>query len=249
MVDLSAVILAAGMGVRMGPRGRLMPKGLLKIDQLPLVARSVQMLRAQGVRHVRIVTGHLNDQYEALFGTAAEVTLLHNPAYDHTGSLLSLLTGLDGLAGPVVVLESDVIFEAAALAPVQPEQTRIVVSGPTHATDEVYIWARAGANGAAVFDFMSKLVEARAAPHIGELVGITCFCARDMLRLRAVGQELQAQNSKSDYEDAVIALAREVDIEVALIKDLAWSEIDNETMLARATDVVWPKIKQRDGID
>ena len=61
MVDLSALILAAGRGIRMGPRGQLRPKGLLEIDGVPLVARSINLLRARGIPRIRIVTGHLDD--------------------------------------------------------------------------------------------------------------------------------------------------------------------------------------------
>ncbi|PSL18736.1 phosphocholine cytidylyltransferase family protein [Shimia abyssi] len=248
MADLSALILAAGRGVRMGPRGRLTPKGLLEIEGTPLVARSVNLLRARGIRHIRIVTGHLNDQYEAIFAAASDVELIHNPIYDTTGSLRSLVTGLDGVSGHVVVLESDVIYEARALSPVVAGETRLIVSGETNATDEVYVWSRPGANGAPAFDTMSKDINAQPAPHFGELLGITCFSAAQVLRLRAAAQTVLAEDRKADYESAVIELARDTDIEAVLLEDLAWTEIDDETMFARAINTVWPQIVARDGI-
>ncbi len=247
MTDLSALILAAGLGVRMGPRGELTPKGLLKIEGVPLVRRSVELLRKHGLKHIRIVTGHLNEQYEAEFADDADVELIHNPDYDHTGSLKSLLTGLNGVDGNLVVLESDVIYEARALSPVQSGATRIVLSGETNATDEVYVWVRDGAADVPAFDFMSKKIGARPETHFGELVGITCFSAENTRALKAAGQGVAAQNPKADYEDAVIALSEGTDIEAVLLQDLAWTEIDDETMFARALSVVWPAIEAREG--
>ncbi|SFL68206.1 NTP transferase domain-containing protein [Shimia aestuarii] len=247
MADLSALILAAGRGVRMGPRGRLTPKGLLAIDGVPLVARSVALLQGRGIKSVRIVTGHLEDQYRAAFDGHAGVELIHNPLYDQTGSLQSLMTGLEGLDGHVVLLESDVIYEARALSPVAAGETRLIVSGETNATDEVYVWSRPGVNGTPAFDTMSKNINAQPQPHFGELMGITCFAAPEVARLRDAGKAVLAQDPKADYEEAVIELARETDIEAVLLDDLAWTEIDNETMFARAMNTVWPIILERDG--
>ena len=44
MKDFTAIIVAAGMGVRMGPRGRLMPKGLIEVGGSPMVAQSLDTL-------------------------------------------------------------------------------------------------------------------------------------------------------------------------------------------------------------
>ncbi|MEP2533054.1 phosphocholine cytidylyltransferase family protein [Shimia sp.] len=246
MVDLSALILAAGRGVRMGPRGRLTPKGLLEINGIPLVARSVDLLRSRGIERIRIVTGHLSDQYETLFAGRDDIELIHNPAYDQTGSLQSLMTGLNGLSGHIVLLESDVIYEARALSPVASNQTRMIVSGQTNATDEVYVWSRTGATGTPSFDTMSKDINAQPHAHYGELMGITCFSAPQVERLRAAATSVLAENPKSDYEAAVIELARDTDIEAVLLEDLAWTEIDDEAMFARAVDTVWPQIQERD---
>ncbi len=246
MVDLSALILAAGRGIRMGPRGRLRPKGLLEIDGVPLVARSINLLRARGIPRIRIVTGHLDDQYRDQFDAQPDVELIHNPAFAETGSLESLMTGLDGLSGHVVLLESDVIYESRALSPVEPGVTRLMVSGKTGATDEVYVWSRTGMNGTPAFDFMSKDISARTGAHFGELMGITCFAAPQVAALRAAGQAVLAADSAADYEDAICALARDTDIEAVLLRDLAWTEIDTEAMYARAVEEVWPVIQARD---
>lgn len=238
----TALIVAAGRGIRMGPRGTLTPKGLLKINDTPLVVRSVDLLKAKGVSRVRIVTGHLADQYEDTFGATPGVELVHNPDFSSTGSLQSMMTGLKDLSGPIVLLESDLIYETAALAPVLEGPSTILVSGVTGSGDEVYIWTRDGE----VFDTMSKKIDAQTRSHFGELTGLSRFDADDTERLKVAAHAVLAEDPKADYEDSVIRLAQTRDISCTLVSDLAWSEVDTEDMLARATTTVWPRIQERD---
>lgn len=246
MTELTALIVAAGRGIRMGPRGEYTPKGLLSVGGTALVQRSVRLLHEHGIRKVRIVTGHLSEQYEAMFEGVEGVELVHNPDFATTGSLRSLMVGLSSMQGPIVLLESDLIYERAALEPVGLGNSRIMVSGETGAGDEVYIWTRQTSDGKPVFDMMSKDSTARAQGHFGELTGISCYTSKDTCSLKEAAQTLLAANPKSDYESAVVHMAQTCEIDCHLIHDLAWTEIDDEDMLARAIKVVWPEIQKRD---
>ena len=248
MPEATALILAAGRGMRMGKRGEMTPKGLLEVGGEPLVLRSVRLLQEQGIRNVRIVTGHLADQYQDLFQNHAGVTLVHNAQYGETGSLLSLMTGLEGLDGDVVLLESDIIFERRALAPITSGVTRILMSGETRATDEVFIWSREGRQGQAVLKTMNKDISAQPEQHLGELVGITCFSAANRRVLQDVGAAHLAAHPTSDYEIVVVKTGARVDIDCHLIEDLAWSEVDDEQMYHNAISHVWPRICENDAL-
>ena len=46
----------------------------------------------------------------------------------------------------------------------------------------------------------------------------------------------------ADYESGLVALAREHPVTCPKVEDLAWAEVDNEDMLARATARVYPRI-------
>ena len=52
----TAVILAAGMGIRLSPIVGIRPKGLLKIGDYPLLGRSIKMLKKHGIKKIYIVT-------------------------------------------------------------------------------------------------------------------------------------------------------------------------------------------------
>ena len=49
-----AVIVAGGLGSRFGDRTKLMPKGFIEIDGVPMVERSVQKLIAAGIEEIII---------------------------------------------------------------------------------------------------------------------------------------------------------------------------------------------------
>ncbi|SHJ49859.1 Choline kinase [Shimia gijangensis] len=247
MTELKALIIAAGRGIRMGPRGELTPKGLISVAGTPLVQRSVRLLQERGIQSVRIVTGHLADQYNAAFEDVDGVELVHNPLYATTGSLRSLMTGLEDLQGPFLLLESDLIYERAALDPVVAHHSRIWVSGPTDTGDEYYTWARSSEAGNPVLDTMSKDAAAHDRDHYGEFVGLSCYSPEGTEALKSIAEACLSANPKSEYELAMIRLSKDHDVDCHLIPDLVWTEIDDEVMYAHATDDIWPLIQKRDG--
>ncbi len=238
MADITAIILAAGLGIRMGPRGRLMPKGMIEVGGRTMVAQSLDTLRALGVPRIRIVTGHLAETYTSAFDGAPDVEFLHNPDYSTTGSLLTLARGIADVQGPVVVLESDLIYAPHALETALAGGNRLVTSGPTGAGDEVYVWA----DGPNHLSEISKDRAAREDAHFGELVGITRLEADAVAAMRDVAPQVLAETPGEHYEAGMVALGRVAPIECVRLDDLPWAEIDDEEMLARAERVVFPRI-------
>ena len=170
MTPRLAVILAAGRGVRLGAAGRRVPKGFIQIDGVTLIERSIGALRAAGIERVTIVTGHLPEHYVDLAGRlGASVTLVHNPEYASSGSLVSL-TSVGAVNEPYLLVESDLLYERRAprLLMESPHPDLLLASGPTGSGDEVYVGAEAGR----LVDLTKRLRELRGA-HVGELVGLT----------------------------------------------------------------------------
>lgn len=241
MKDITAIILAAGLGVRMGPRGRLQPKGLIEIGGVPLVRQSVETLWSRGIDEIVVVTGHLSEQYEAAFA-GDPVRLVHNPHYATTGSLRTLAVGLEGVAGPCLILESDLIYAPQALDVLSETETCLLTSGATGAGDEVYVWTRPQPGGSEQLVEISKRRAALPQAPYGELVGITALNADAAARMPAVAARVLARNPEEHYEHGLVALAHDTGLPVRRIDDLAWAEIDDEAMLARAVARVFPRV-------
>ena len=237
-----ALILAAGRGVRMGPRGQNIPKGFIEVGGEFLVARSLALLARAGIRDVSIVTGHLAERYDELPAISGlSVTTLHNPLFAEKGSFESLRVGLGAMRGPFLLLESDIIYEPRALATVlsSPHDSVILTSGPTGAGDEVYVWADER-DGVARFRGMSKQRNTHADAPFGELVGVSKISAE---LARQLDQHAGEAQPGADYESAVVRAAGDNPIACIRVDDLLWGEIDDETMLARVETTLWPQLK------
>jgi len=241
MEQRTAVILAAGLGVRMGPRGRLTPKGLISVGGAPLVEQSVAALRDHGMDRIIIVTGHLSEQYDDLFG-GTDVELVHNPHYATTGSLLSLQIGLETVDSACVIAESDVIYAPQALGPLDGRKNRYLVSGPTGAGDEVYVWARGGMADAPHMYDISKSPTARSEPWVGEMIGLSEITAETVPLMRTTAERVLKATPEEHYEAGFVALSQDVAVECPVL-DVPWAEIDDEVMLERANRLVVPQVQ------
>lgn len=235
-----ACILAAGMGTRLGKRGRQCPKGFLELGTRPIIEESMEKLRSVGIERIVIVTGHLAHYYEKLATESPhQITLVHNPRFDYTGSLASLYEARSVLKEPYLLLESDLIFEKRAVEICQedPSADLVLVSGPTGAGDEVYVETR-GSNLVS----MSKKRE-QLGSVLGEFVGISKV-SRDLHReLMTLADQRLTEEPHLCYEtDGLVGCAAGHPIPCRLIPDLQWAEIDTEQHLHRALSTVYPRL-------
>jgi len=236
-----AIILAAGVGARLGGRADHRPKGLIEIDAESLVGRSVRLLRDAGIDYITIVTGYGADDYERFAAGQHDIQLVHNDKFATTGSMASLAVALDFVRHDVLVLESDIVYEARALTTIldaaPPDST--LMSGPTEAGDEVWMYAPEGR-----LEAMSKA--AHELPAIsGEFVGITRLSASAVTAMQHAFDRLVETNGHGgiDYEtDALVAVARLYPIAALLMRDLCWGEIDDERQYERVVTKVWPAV-------
>ena len=167
----TAVILAAGLGTRLGQLGQQLPKGFLQLDGLPIVEQSILRLRQAGMSRIVIVTGHLSEFYLDLQTRYPKlIETVHNPRYAESGSMASLWAARQLLAEDFLLLESDLIYEPRALVECLefPRENAVLLSGPTDSHDEVFVGAQDGH-----LRGMSKDRGQVEAEILGELVGIS----------------------------------------------------------------------------
>ena len=91
MASVGAVLLAAGLGQRMGR-----PKALLPWQGLPLVTYQIRTLRRAGLRPIAVVLGHRAVDISPHVDNEYGASMLLNPFY-RKGKTTSLKTGLRGI--------------------------------------------------------------------------------------------------------------------------------------------------------
>jgi len=242
-----ALILGAGMGVRLEEIGRRIPKGFLRLGKSPIVEEALERLEAEGIERVVIVTGHQAESYEELRRSRpALVTTVRNPRYAESGSLYSLHCARELLVEDFLLLESDLIFERRALreALAHPSPDVLLVSGPTQAGDEVWVETRSGR-----LHDMSKDRARLGAEIAGELVGITKVSRPFLREMLAVGERLFRTTLRADYElEGLVQAAGVRPMFCHLVPDLVWAEIDDLRHLERARSTIYPRLLERDAL-
>ena len=85
----SAIILAAGFGMRMVPINLNTPKALLEVHGERLIERLIRQLHEAGIRDISVVVGYMKDAFEYLIDEFG-VRLIFNEEYASRNNLKSL---------------------------------------------------------------------------------------------------------------------------------------------------------------
>lgn len=113
------MILAAGMGSRLGELTAEHTKCMIKVNEVTLIERMLSQIDAQNFERVIIVTGYEGKKLREFISTLSVKTpiiYVDNPIYDRTNNIYSLYLATDYLKEKDTILfESDLIFEDAVL--------------------------------------------------------------------------------------------------------------------------------------
>ena len=72
---MQAVILAGGLGTRLGALTRKIPKPMVPVAGVPYLEHQLRLLREQSIRDVVLLTGYLSEQIEKYFGRGSRFGL------------------------------------------------------------------------------------------------------------------------------------------------------------------------------
>ena len=115
---MRAVILAAGIGRRIGNVTEGKPKILLSFGDRSLLERHLTMLRAVGISEITVGIGHGAELIKSELAQLGEtgVELVHNPNYQQ-GSIvtLSCLCEVMTRGGDVLLMDGDVLYDRRML--------------------------------------------------------------------------------------------------------------------------------------
>ncbi len=112
---MQAVLLAAGLGSRLGSLTERVPKALIAVGGEPLLAYAVRFALRAGARDVTVVGGYGYELVEAeVARRALAVTLVRNEAF-RDGNLVSLMTARPRLAPDheLLIMNIDHIYRSA----------------------------------------------------------------------------------------------------------------------------------------
>ncbi len=105
MGKLGGIILAAGLSSRMKDF-----KPLLKIGNMPMISWVVSMMQYAGAEPIVVVTGYKSEEVECILKNSS-VIFVHNPNYNNTQMIHSLILGLKELkdvCNRIIITPADV---------------------------------------------------------------------------------------------------------------------------------------------
>jgi dTDP-glucose pyrophosphorylase len=109
-VEMSAVIMAGGLGTRLMPLTNDTPKPMLPVGDRPLLEHTIERLRQAGVRRVNVTTHHLPEKITQHFRDGSEFGVELN--YVNEENPLGTAGGLRFIgrsAEPILVLNGDIL--------------------------------------------------------------------------------------------------------------------------------------------
>ncbi|MBI1953738.1 MAG: NTP transferase domain-containing protein [Candidatus Omnitrophica bacterium] len=240
---MTAIILAAGVGKRMGPGAG--PKCLLSLGGKTLLQRTFESLRSAGVNRLVLVTGYRKEEVAAearrRAGSTA-LTLLVNPRCTE-GAILSLWTAREALADDdVLILDADVLCPPAAFERLirSAHPNCLLVDGTAADTGEEQMVL--GKEGRALFITKRPSPELKSRlTSLGESVGFLKLGPEGARFLRSfLEKKVETGQVNLEHEQVYPALFERVPVGFERMDGLAWTEIDTPEELSRAQQEILP---------
>jgi choline kinase len=248
-----AVILAAGVGSRLGEDPAKPPKALLRFGAKTLLQRHFEILWRAGVRSVVLGVGYQAERIAAEAAATAgpmRVRLVHNPDY-RSGSVVTLARLAEHLEGegPVLLMDADVLYDDRMIERLQSsphDNCFLLDRGAEDGEEPVKICVRGG-----------RIVEFRKRAEVGcdywgESVGFFRFGAPVARLLAKTARDyVTAGRVAEPYEDAIrdLVLGRsEHAFGFEDVTGLPWIEIDFPEDVERARVEVAPRLADREAI-
>ena len=247
---MQAIILAAGVGQRLGDSAGNQPKCLLEFDGTSLLKRHLYTLKHYGISNILVVSGYQAD----LIGLEIEqsgINPLVNTAYnpDYTkGSLISLLIGLEALKinGDFILMDADVLYDQRIIeCLVNTEINNCFLLDRNFVPGDEPVKLCVYKNR--LVDFRKQIDKDLLFDYQGESVGFFRFSAETANKLQKHTQSyLERGKEDAPYEEIIRDLLLEQPNYFGFedITGLKWIEIDFPEDVDRARNDILPSIEQ-----
>ena len=107
---MKVIILAAGLGIRLGHHTKEIPKGLVDVNGKSIIERQIELFKKNGITEIVIVRGYKKEKF-----CWNDVTFIDNEDFANNNQLASLVLAQNMVFGSVLILYGDLIFEQTIL--------------------------------------------------------------------------------------------------------------------------------------
>lgn len=194
----NAILLAAGVGMRMVPINSLLPKPLLEIYGEPLIERVIRQLHEAGIYDITVVVGFMKERFDYLIDDFG-VRLIVNPAYAEKNNLSSLALAADQISNTYII-PCDLWFAENPFRKHELYSWYMV-------SDEKRVGSYVRVNR------KQELVRVREGEPGNRMIGVSFLLEEDAVELRA---RLQRMSTDSRYDSAFWEAALDREDKIAI---------------------------------
>ncbi len=236
----TAVILAAGRGVRLREDGSVLPKPLHEVGQRTLLERAITTLAKADMRRVIVVVGYLGEQLRdavrsnpRLSALGVDIEFVQSLSEEkNNGASVLALEGL--VDGPFLLVMCDHVYDvelavAAAAADMSAASLWLCVDRRLDEIYDVDDATKVKTDAGRIVDIGKQLVEFDA---------IDCGVFAVDLPLLAILRELWDSTGDASMSDGVRRLTERGQARTLDIGSAFWQDVDTPGALARAERIL-----------
>jgi len=240
-----AILLAAGLGSRLGEKTKSAPKSLIPVGNTTVIEHLVSNLLKVGVDQIIIVTGFFNDKVEekirATFPNEEKIITTHNPDYLQ-GSGSSLKCAMKNVTGEVLIIEADLLCHHKIFEPFLEPSVKNAIAIGQYSNNRLE--GRVRVKNGYISDISIDKEPNDNDPTItGDWVGIAKFSKEATRTIQTFLNEANITNIKDNfqYSKYIFKTVKAHKFKAIDLESYPGIEIDNEDDLNQANLEVWPK--------
>ncbi len=247
---MKAIILAAGIGKRLGEISGNRHKCLLEFDGVSLLRRHISLLLQHNNTEILVVTGYREDEIKAelaRLNSDIEIQTAFNPDYE-SGSVISLWTAQAFLESgdDIILMDADVLYDPIILQTlIESKKSNCFLLDRDFVPGDEPV--KICVLGNTMIDFRKQIASQLQFDFQGESVGFFRF-ESDIARQLAQQCKIYLDNEQKDapYEEALrdLLLKSPDSFQFEDVSGLAWIEIDFPEDVKRAQNEILSKIKR-----
>lgn len=248
-----AVILAAGMGSRLMPLTKDIPKPLLKINEITLLERMIKNCINQDISYFIVVTGYNKDKVTVFCDELEEeynieIKTVFNEKYDLTNTSVSTYLASrfieENMQDDFILINGDNVVDPEIIARIAAsENTGMIIDNFKELNeesfkliidDESFNEEKTIANGK--INSIGKGLDISSSS--GEFIGISKVIIDDVAEFNRILERLIEENPQNYYDYAYKDLSEIKTINFVLTNGLEWTEIDDHADWEKAQILV-----------
>ncbi len=223
------IILAAGMGKRMMPLTKEIPKTLLKLNGLSILNIIIKNCYKYGIVHFLIVVGYnknaVMDECSKLNSYNLNIDFVENDLYDRSNTSYSLYLAVNKLINfneDLLIINGDDVFDSNIINNlINVKGSAMVIDNVKKLTKESITVVKNINNTIINIGKNINSVDA-----IGEFIGISKIDKNDIDLFKNILYNYNIENLNQYYDLSFIELSKKTKISFYYTNKLKWTEID-----------------------